>query len=188
MYGASDLRKGLRIEMDGDPYVITEFSFNKPGKGQAIYTCKLRNLLTGTTMTKQFRSNDKVGRPELQEKSLAYSYPEGDCYVFMDENYEQIPITADMLGDARYFLTEDMALDVLFYQGRPIDVTLPTFIDKPVVHTEPGVRGDTATNVMKPATVDGGYELEVPLFIEEGDLIRIDTRTGGYSERVAKGA
>lgn len=187
MYGASDLKKGLRIELDGDPYVITDFSFNKPGKGQAIYTCKMRNLLSGTTMTKQFRSNDKVGRPELREKTLTYSYPEGDHYVFMDENYEQIPITEEALGQARHFLTEEMPVEVLFYQGRPIDVTLPTFVEKEIVRTEPGVRGDTATNVMKPATVDGGYEIEVPLFIEQGDVIRIDTRTGEYAERVAKG-
>jgi len=185
MYTASDLRKGLKIEMDGQPYAITEFNFNKPGKGQAIYTCKLRNLVSGTTMTKQFRSADKIDKPELENKTLQYSYQEGDRYVFMDENFEQIMVSAEVLGDRRYFLTENMSVEVLYHNGKPLEVTLPNFVEKTIEYTEPGVRGDTATNVQKTAQLDNGYELQVPLFINTGDRIRIDTRTGAYVERVS---
>mgnify|MGYP006292193051 CR=1 FL=1 len=186
MYTASDLRKGLRVEIDGAPYVITEFNFNKPGKGQAIYNCKMKNLLTGTTLTKSYRSNDKIDKPALEERRLLYSYAEGDRYVFMDENYEQTVIAADVLGVNRYFLDEDAAVDVQFYNGQPVDMTLPTFVEREIVHTEPGARGNTATNVTKPAEIEGGYEIQVPLFVNQGDVVRIDTRTGEYSDRVLK--
>lgn len=186
MYSSSDLRKGLKIEIDGVPYVITEFNFMKPGKGQAVYTCRLKNLLTGTTLTKNYRSNDKIDQPELVQKTLRYSYQDGSHCVFMDENYEQFLIAGDTLGDSRHFLSEDLPVDVLFHNGRPIEVTLPTFVEKTIVRTEPGARGNTATNVMKPAAIEGGYEIQVPLFINEGDVVKIDTRTGGYSDRVAK--
>ena len=184
MYGASDLRKGLKIEIDGQPYVITEFTFSKPGKGQAIYNCKMRNLISGTTQSRSYRSNDKIDRPKLTVRNLLYSYKDGDDYVFMDENYEQLPMTADILGDARHFLSEDMDVEVLFHNDRPIEVTLPTFVVKEITHTEPGARGNTATNVLKPATVEGGYEVQVPIFLNQGDVIKIDTRNGAYVERV----
>jgi elongation factor P len=186
MFAASDLRKGLKVEIDGAPYVITDFQFTKPGKGQAIYTCRLKNMLTGATMTRQYRSNDKVGKPQLEERSLRYSYQDADGYVFFDENYEQVIISAEVLGDSRFFLFEDIEVDVLYFNAQPVEVTLPTFVEKEIVYTEPGVRGDTATNVMKPAKIDTGYEIQVPLFINQGDVIKIDTRTGGYSDRVAK--
>jgi elongation factor P len=185
MYSASDLRKGLKIEIDGQPFAITDFTFTKPGKGQAIYTCKLKNMLNGITMTRQFRSNDKFGRPALSERRLVYSYEDGDNFVFMNENYEQIELSAEILGDARYFLEEDVEVDVLFYNGQPVDVTLPNFVERKIAHTEPGAKGNTATNVLKPATIESGYEVQVPIFINVGDTIRIDTRTGAYSERVA---
>lgn len=184
MYSASDLRKGLKVEIEGQPYVITEFTFMKPGKGQAIYTCKMKNMLTGSTLTKAYRSNDKIDKPALGEKTAQYSYHDGMNYVFMDQNFEQILISEEVVGQARFFLTEDMEVDILLYNGAPVDITLPTFVEKVVAHTEPGVRGDTATNVTKPATVDGGYEIQVPLFINEGDTVRIDTRTGEYATRV----
>lgn len=185
MYEASDLRKGLKIEIEGIPYLITEFNFVKPGKGQAVYTCRLKNLINGTTMTKTYRSADKgIGKPQLEEKTLHYSYIEGDQYVFMDENYEQVMIPAEVLGNSRFFLVENISVDVLFHNGHPIEVTLPTFVEKTILHTEPGARGNTATNVMKPATIEGGYELQVPLFVNEADVIRIDTRTGTYADRV----
>lgn len=186
MYSASDLRKGLKVEIDGQPYAITEFNFTKPGKGQSIYNCKLKNMINGSTMSRSYRSNDKIDRPELESKSLVYSYPEGDDYVFMDENYEQIHITTESLGDSRYFLVEDIEVDVLFHNGQPIEVTLPTFVEKDIEHTEPGARGNTATNVLKPATIEGGYEIQVPLFVNQGDRVKIDTRTGEYADRVAK--
>jgi elongation factor P len=186
MYSASDLRKGLKVEIDSQPYAITDFTFTKPGKGQSIYTCKLKNMINGSTLTKQYRSNDKIDKPALAERTLQYSYLDGANYVFMDENYEQVLIGVDVIGEKKYFLQEDVDVEVLFYNGQPVDITLPNFIERTVTYTEPGARGDTATNVLKPAVVDGGYEVPVPLFVDEGDLIRIDTRTGDYADRVKK--
>jgi elongation factor P len=183
MYEASDLRKGLKVEIEGVPYVITDFNFVKPGKGQAIYNCRLKNLLTGSTMARAFRSNDKLDKPNLEDRRLTFSYAEADTYIFMDEHYEQVRISADVLGVSRFFLTEESPVEVLFHNDRPIEVELPTFVEKEIVETEPGVRGNTATNVMKPARIAGGYELQVPLFVNRGDVIRIDTRTGEYVER-----
>jgi elongation factor P len=186
VYSASDLRKGLRVEIEGVPYIITEFQFVKPGKGQALYNCKLKSLTTGSTLTRTYRSNDKLDEPRLEEKTLQYSYQEGPNYIFMDANYEQVPIPDSVLGDARHFLVEDISVDVLYHNDRPIEVTLPYFVEKKIVRTEPGARGNTATNVQKPAEVEGGYVLQVPLFVSEGDTIRIDTRTGAYADRVGK--
>jgi len=186
MYTASDLRKGLKIEIDGVPYVVTEFNFVKPGKGQALYLCKIKNLLTGAVLTRTFRSNDKIDQPRLDHKTLAYSYPDGDRLVFLDENYEQVYMSTDIMGDARHFLSEDISVEVLYHNGRPIEVTLPTFVEKAIVHTEPGARGNTATNVLKSATIEGGYEIQVPLFVNTGDVVKIDTRTGAYADRVSK--
>ena len=186
MYSAADLRKGLKVEIDGQPYVITEFNFMKPGKGQAIYNCRLKNIINGSTLSRSYRSNDKLDRPQLSEKYLHYSYADGDNYVFMDENYEQVLLSADVLGDRGLFLQEDVEVSVLFHNNVPIDVTLPTFIERKVTRTESGARGNTATNVLKPAAIEGGYEVQVPLFVKEGDLIRIDTRTGEYADRVSK--
>ncbi len=188
MYTASDLRKGLKIEIDGAPCVITDFQFVKPGKGQALYRCKIKNLITGATVDKTYRAVEKIDKPNLEQRELIYSYQDGDHYVFMDSTtYEQIQLDADVLGDQRFFLVEDMEVEMLFHNNNPIEVTLPFFVEKEIVETEPGVRGDTATNVMKPAKIDNGYELSVPLFINQGDRIRIDTRTGKYADRISKG-
>jgi len=184
MYSVGDLRKGLKVEIEGVPYVITEFSFLKPGKGQAVYTCRLKNLLTGSAMTKSYRSNEAFGEPNVEEKHLRYSYKEGEDFVFVDENYEQINISAEILGDSKYFLSEDMPVDALFFNGQAIELTLPFFVEKKVIQTDPGNRGNTATNVMKPAKIEGDYEIPVPLFVKEGDVIRIDTRTSEYVDRV----
>jgi elongation factor P len=185
MYNTSDLRKGLKIEIEGQPYVITDFQFVKPGKGQALYRCKLKNILNGTTLDKTYRSTEKIGKPDLMQKDMSYSYPEGDHFVFMDdETYEQVTVDKDVIGDLQYFLLEDMPCKVLFFNDIPIDVELPVFVEKQITHTEPGARGDTATNVSKPAQIDNGYEIHVPLFVNEGDWVKIDTRTGEYSERV----
>jgi elongation factor P len=186
MYTASDLRKGLKVEIDGQPYLITEFTFVKPGKGQAVYTCKLKNMINGSTLTRAYRSDDRVGQPQLEEKKMRYSYADGDQYVFIDDDYAQVHISAETLGENRHFLVEDLPVQVLFHNGIPIDFTLPNFIEKKVIVTEPGARGNTATNVMKPATVEGGYQLPVPLFVLQGETIRIDTRTGEYADRVTK--
>ncbi len=189
MYSAADLKKGLKIEIDGEPYAITEFEFCKPGKGTALYRCKLKSMVTGSTMDRTFRPVDKVGKPDLEEREMYYSYHDGQMYIFSDaESYEEIPISADHLGDKVYFLIENSLCQGLFFNGKLIDITLPTFIEKVIVETEPGARGDTASsNVMKPAKIDNGYEIMVPLFINEGDTVRIDTRTGQYAERVSKG-
>ena len=187
MYSASDLRKGLKVEIDGVPYVITDFNFVKPGKGQALYGCKLKSLIGTGSLTKTYRSVDKIDQPRLEEKSLQYSYQDGNSFVFMDENYEQILFPAEVLGEARHFLVEDITVTVLFHNDRPIEVTLPFFVEKTIVHTEPGAKGNTATNVMKLATIDGGYEIHVPLFVNTGDVVKIDTRTGKYADRVARG-
>jgi elongation factor P len=186
MYAASDLRKGLRIELDGVPYLITDFQFVKPGKGQALYNCKLKNLVSGGSQNRTFRSVDKIGEPQIEEKVLRYSYHDGTNYVFMDEKFEEVVISQESLGDARFFLAEDIEVEVLYHNGRPISVELPTFVEKEVVQTEPGARGNTATNVLKAATVQGGYQVQVPLFIATGDIIKIDTRTGEYADRVQR--
>ena len=187
MYTASDLRKGLKVEIDGDPYIVTDFDFCKPGKGQALYRCKLKNMISGSTMDRTFRSVDKLGKPDLRDRDMTYSYQEGDEYVFMDtESFEEVRVSAEQLGDQKYFLDDDMACNMLFFKERPIEVNLPTFVVKRIAETEPGARGDTATNVMKPAKIENGYEIQVPLFLNEGDLVKIDTRTGDYAERVSK--
>jgi elongation factor P len=189
MYSAADLKKGLKIELDGEPYAVTEFEFCKPGKGTALYRCKLKNLITGSTMDRTFRPVDKMEKPNLEEREMYYSYQDGDNYVFSDaETYEETYVSAETLGKSTYFLIEDSLCQGLFCNGKIIDVSLPTFIEQVIAETEPGARGDTAsTNVLKPAKIDNGYEIMVPLFINEGDTVKIDTRTGEYSERVSKG-
>ena len=187
MYSVSDLRKGLKIEIDGDPYEVTDFQFVKPGKGQALYRCKIRDIINGGTVDKTYRSVDKFVKPDLRERDLVYSYPEGDHFVFMDENYEQVVVDRSVLGDQKAFLVEDIEVKILFHNDRPIEVTLPNFVERRILETEPGARGDTATNITKPARVEGGSEIAVPIFVNEGDIVRIDTRTGKYADRVSKG-
>lgn len=186
MYTASDLRKGLKIEIEGAPFIITDFNFVKPGKGQALYNCRMKNLITGATMTRTYRSVDKIDQPQLEDKALTYSYEDNGHYVFMDKEYNQVIISGEVLGDSRHFLVEDIVVDVLFHNGSAVEVTLPNFVEKEILETEPGARGNTATNVMKPARIPGGYEIQVPLFVDQGDIVRIDTRTGTYVDRVNK--
>ncbi len=185
MYTSSDLRKGLKIMLDDQPMIVTEFDFSKPGKGQAIYNCKLKNMLNGTTMSRSFRSGDRFEKPELSNRTLRFSYQMDDKYIFTDEDFNEMTIPSDVLGQNRYFLMDDMECEVLLFQGTPIEVSLPNFVERTVVACDPGVRGNTASGkVTKPARLEGGYELAVPLFINEGDTIRIDTRTGDYVDRV----
>lgn len=187
MFSASDLRKGLKVEIEGEPWVIIDYDFCKPGKGQALYRCKMRNMISGNTMDKTYRSVDKIDKPNLAEKDVYYSYQDGDFFVFSDaETYEEYRLSAKALGDQVYFLMEDASCKILFFNDLPIEVTLPLFIEKEITHTEPGARGDTATNVTKPAKLDNGYELHVPIFVNQGDIIKIDTRTGEYVERITK--
>lgn len=185
MYTSSDLRKGLKIMIDDQPWIITEFDFAKPGKGQAIYNCKLKNMLNGSTMSRSYRSGDRFDKPELENKTVHFSYEDGGAYVFNDENYEEIRVTTETLGESRFFLMDDMECEALLFRSTVIEVTLPNFVERKVIKCEPGVKGNTASGkVTKPATLEGGYELPVPLFVEEGNIIRVDTRTGEYTDRV----
>ena len=188
MFNASDLKKGLKIEIDGDPCVITDFQFSKPGKGQALYRCKIKNLTSGSSFDKTYRSVEKVKKAALSSRDFTFSYQTGDDFVFSDnDTYEEIHLTADQLGKSQFFIVEDMQVEVLFHNDKAIDVTLPNFVEKEITETEPGARGDTTTNCNKPAKIDNGYEVNVPIFINIGDVIRIDTRTGDYADRVSKG-
>ena len=185
MYESGDLRKGLKVEIDGDPYVITQFEFVKPGKGQALYKCKLKNMLTGAQFDKTWRSGEKINPANLEETEMEYLYQDGDSYCFMNTStYDQEFLTAGQIGDAQSLLKENTVCNVLLFDGRAIGVTLPIFIDLRIVKADPWVKGDTASGDTKPATLETGYELQVPPFVEEGELIRIDTRTGQYVERV----
>ncbi|MFA4943816.1 MAG: elongation factor P [Lentisphaeria bacterium] len=181
----SDLRKGAKVELDNQPYVVTDFDFCKPGKGQALYRCKLKNMISGSTMDRTWRSADKVDTPDLANREVTYSYADGEDFIFSDnETYEEIRVPNSVLGNRKYFLIENANCEILLYNDKPIEVTLPIFIEKRIVHTEPGVRGDTATNTLKPAKLDNGYVIQVPLFVNEGDWVKVDTRTGTYSERI----
>ncbi|RLA95271.1 MAG: elongation factor P [Deltaproteobacteria bacterium] len=186
MYSTTDFRRGLKIEVDGTPYAIVEFQHVKPGKGGAFVRTKLRNLITGGVIDKTFRAGEKVERPDLEEKTMQFLYSEGNQYYFMDtETYEQTFLTQEQLGESKNFLQENINVSILYYQGKPIGVELPIFVELEVKETEPGVRGDTASGGSKPATLETGAVIQVPLFINEGDKVKIDTRTGEYIERVS---
>jgi len=185
MYSASDLRKNLKIQIEGEPYVVTDFQFVKPGKGQALYRCKLKNMVTGSQFDRTFRSSDSFEQANLQEKHMQYLYKEGDQYCFMDtETYEQVYLTGNQVGDASNYLIDNIEAEILFFGSDALGVTLPNFVDLTVTQADPWVKGDTAAGNSKPITVETGYTLNVPPFVEEGEKIRIDTRTGEYVTRV----
>jgi len=169
MYSASDLRKGLRIKLDGEPYIITEFNFVKPGKGQALYRCKLKNLITGSQFDRTFRSVDVFEPAEMQQKKMQYLYEEEGKYCFMDaESFDQVYLTKEQVGEARNFLLENMEVEVLFFGDTPLDITLPNAVDLIVTHAEPWVKGDTVAGNMKPVTVETGYVVLVPPSLKKG--------------------
>ncbi len=185
MYEVSDFRTGLKIEYEGEPYLVVDFQHVKPGKGNAFTRSKLRNLLTGRVIQPTFKSGETFGEPDIEEKQMQYLYNDAHHYTFMDNTtYEQVALQKELLGDMVNWLQENSTSTVLFWNGKPITVTLPTFVILKITHCEPGVRGDTATNVTKPATLETGGTVGVPLFINEGERIKIDTRTGEYVERV----
>jgi len=185
MYESGDLRKGLKIEIDGEPYIIVQFNFVKPGKGQALYKCKLKNMLTGAQFDRTFRSGDKFNESNLEELEMEYLYSDGDKYHFMNTStYDQDFLTEDQVGESMNFLKENTVCNVLFFDRKPIDISLPNFVDLRITRTEAWAKGDTATGSTKPATLETGYEVQVPPFVEEGELVRIDTRSGQYVERV----
>jgi len=185
MYSTTDFKKGLKIELEGVPYAIVDFQHVKPGKGGAFVRTKLKSLLTGRVLDQTFRSGEKVKRPDLMEREMQYLYREGDTFCMMDnETYEQIMITEDQVGEARLFLTENLDVKILFFNQQPVAVDLPLFVQLEVAQTEPGVKGDTAAGGTKPATLESGVTIQVPLFISEGERVKVDTRTGTYIERV----
>ncbi len=182
---AGDLRKGLKLEIDGDPYVIVDFSFTKPGKGQALYRCRLRNMINGSQFDRTYRSGDKFNEADLQEQEMEYLYREGKQYCFMNtSSYEQVYLPEEQVGDAVNCMTENLRVDMLFFQGRPIGLTLPNFVQLKVIKADPGIKGDTASGATKLVTMETGLVLQVPLFIEEGEVLRLDTRSSTYVERV----
>ena len=184
MITAGDFRNGVTFEMDGSVYSIIEFQHVKPGKGAAFVRTKIRNVMTGAVTEKTFNPNDKYPTAYVERKEMEYLYSDGDLYYFMDsETYEQTPINANILGDNLKFVKENMVCKVLSYKGTVFGVEPPNFVELRVTKTDPGFKGDTATNATKPATLETGAEIKVPLFIDEGEMIRIDTRTGEYMER-----
>ncbi|QDT37276.1 elongation factor P [Stratiformator vulcanicus] len=181
----NDFRKGLKLEVEGEPYEIIEVNFVKPGKGQALYKTKLRNLLRGGILDRTFRSGDSLDAADIQKTTGQYLYRDGDSYVFMEsQTFEQYALPTDSVADKMRFIQENAEVDLLLYNGNVIDMTPPQHMMLSVTYTEPAARGDTATNVTKPATVEGGAEVQVPAFIQEGNVIKIDTASGSYVERV----
>lgn len=182
---AGQLRKGLAIMLDGTPHMIVEMEFKKPGKGQALYKCKFKNLLTEQLYERTYRSGDRFDTADVTETDFQYLYSDGDAFHFMHtETYEQIRISAENIGGQKHFLKEELVVKALLHEGNPIAIDLPNFVILEVTHADPGVKGDTASGATKPVTVETGYTVNVPLFIQEGNSLRIDTRTGNYVERV----
>jgi len=184
MYSTPDFRKGLKIEINGEPFVVVDFLHVKPGKGGAFVRTTLRSLITGNVVDRTFRSGEKVDKPDLEEKQMQFLYESDGDFHFMDnETYEQLFLTREQLGDARNYLHESVTVTLLLHNGKPIGVEVPIFVELAVAATEPGVRGDTAAGATKPATLETGMTVQVPLFINTGDVLKIDTRTGKYIER-----
>lgn len=185
MYESGDLKKGLKIEIDGEPYVVSQFQFVKPGKGQALYKCRLKNMVTGVQFDRTFRSGEKFNEANMEQHEMEYLYYDGENYCFMNTStYGQEFLTSDQVGEAKDLLKENTKCQVLFFDGKPIGLSLPNFIDLKVIKADPWVKGDTASGSTKPATLETGIVLQVPPFVEEGEVVRIDTRTGQYTERV----
>jgi elongation factor P len=188
MYETSDIRKGLKVRIDGHPYVVVDHQFVKPGKGQAFTRTRMKNMITGSVLDRTFRSGEKLEKAEMEERQMQYLYPEGTDRVFMDtQSYDQIHLSEAQLGDNAHYLLDGTMIDVLFFEGKPIDVTPPIFVELKVTATDPGFKGDTSSGGSKPATLETGLTVNVPLFINEGDVLKIDTRTASYVERVKSG-
>lgn len=184
MISAGDFRNGATFEMDGNVFSIIEFQHVKPGKGAAFVRTKIRNVISGAVTERTFNPNDKFPTAFIERKDMQYLYNDGDLYYFMDpDSFEQIPISASVLGDNFKFVKENMDCKILSFKGNVFGVEPPNFVELDIIKTDPGFKGDTATNATKPATVETGAEIRVPLFINEGEKIRIDTRTGEYMER-----
>ncbi len=184
-YSTSDFRKGIRVQIDGEPYKMIECNFVKPGKGNALYKCKLKNLIRGTVLDRTYRGGESLESADVEETDAQFSYRQGDTFVFMDNNtYEQYELSSEQVDDAWKYLKEGMTCQMTIYNGNPISMTPPNHVELQVEYCEPGAKGDTATNVTKPAKMETGAEIIVPAFVNMGDVIKVDTRTGEYVERV----
>ncbi len=185
MISAGEFRNGVTFELDGNVFQIVEFQHVKPGKGAAFVRTKLKNVITGGVVEKTFRPTEKMPKAHIERKDYEYLYSDGDLFYFMDqESYEQMPLSKNELGDSLKFVKENMVVKVLSYKGSVFGVEPPTFVELEVTETEPGFKGDTSTGATKPATLETGATIMVPLFVDQGDFIRVDTRTGEYMERV----
>ena len=184
-YNTSEFRKGLKVQLDGDPYLMIECNFVKPGKGQALYKCKLRNLLRGTVLDRTYKSGDSIEAADITEVGAQYLYRQGDNFVFMENStYEQYELSSEQVDDAWKYLTEGMNCQMVLYNNNPISITPPNHVELKIEYCEPAVRGNTATNLTKPVKVETGAEFLCPAFVEMGEVVKIDTRTGEYIERV----
>ena len=187
MADTGDLKKGFKMLHDNAPWVCVDSQFVKPGKGQAFFRTKFKNMVTGNVIDRTFKSGEKLEKADTDEREMQYLYPEGDNYVFMDtETYDQIHISLESLGDNRFFLLDNMNVQVMLFNDRPIGVTPPTFVTLEVTQTDPGFKGDTSGNTTKPATLSTGLVVNVPLFVNTGDMLKVDTRDSSYVERVKK--
>jgi elongation factor P len=185
MYTVSDLRKGLTITIDNEPYTVISFEFTKPGKGQGIYRTRLRNMLNGSIIDRTYRSGESLEQAVLEQRTMQYLYHEGGNYYFMDsESYEQLGIHEDALGDAPHYLIDNVSVEVLFFRDHPIGVDVPNFVNLRVVESAPWAKGDTSSSDLKTVGLETGFQMRVPPFVNEGDLIQIDTRTGSYVTRI----
>jgi elongation factor P len=185
MYQTNEFRKGLKIEISGEPFLMVEAQFVKPGKGQAFTRCKLKSLISGNVIDRTYKSGEKVPKAPVEEVDMQYLYSDGDDFNFMDlSSYDTIAIAKENLDDTWKWLKESLEVKALLYKGRPISVELPNFVALEITYCEPGVKGDTATGATKLAQLESGAEVQVPLFINQNEKIKIDTRTGQYVERV----
>ena len=185
-YKTSEFRKGLRIQIDGEPYIMMEMNFRKPGKGNALYECKMKNLIRGTTLTRTYKGGDTLDSADVEEIQCQYLYRQSDTFVFMDNtNFEQYEVPLDTMTDAYKFLKEGMLCSMTLFNNNPIVIDPPSHVELKVEYCEPGARGDTATNVTKPVKLETGAEILAPLFIQMGNVIKVDTRSGEYVERVS---
>ena len=184
-YSTGDLRGGYKVEVEGEPYTVISNEFIKPGKGQPFNRIKLKHLKTGRVVEKTFKSGEKVDAADVEDAKMRMVYKEGTSVVFMDDKtYEQVSIPLDIIKDTEQWLLEEVLYDVIIYKGQPIEVVPPTFLEMKIVETNTGLRGDTSGRVLKPAITESGAKVQVPLFIDEGDTIKVDTRTGEYVSRV----
>lgn len=182
-----EIKKGSKVVFDGDPWVVTDYQFVKPGKGQALYKCRMKNMISGASVDRTYRSGEKFERADLEEHRMQYLYSDGEEFHFMNNaNYEQVALKKPQMDNADAFLYENLEVDMLFFNGQPIGLTLPNFVELEITQSDPGIKGDTASNTTKPATLSTGYIVQVPLFVEEGEWVKVDTRSGDYVERVKK--